>query len=259
METVESYISDEEYSSYFETLAGVRPRIARVLPIVPDMRILEIGSGYAYFAIEIARISTSIHVTGIDISEDSVQKARTNVARKRLHSQIDIIKMDATHMDFSDEQFDMAVNFCGLEDIHMTRGRNGVGKTFSEVYRVLKPQSHFCFVVMPVDAMETDAQKLEVALYSYICDATWLTRSEYTELAYQTGFTSVAENEYTTGKKLSAQQAQKEIRFACDNVPRIYGVAARSYADVWAQFRQKIERHGLGHLSKVVLMITQKS
>lgn len=255
----ETYVRREEYPTYYKTLEGLRTKVAAKIPIIPRAHVLDIATGYAYFAVELVKCAEDIRVTGIDISDDSVCKARATVAEHGLHERINIVRMDATSMHFADGMFDMAVNFTGLEDIHMTRGKEGVADVFSEVHRVLKPGAFFCFVAMPIDEMETDAQKLEVALFSYICNATWLTMPEYRALTCQTGFDIIECDRFTTGKKLTAEQTQEEIRFACNQVPRIYGIATPRFDDVWEKFGEAIQEHGCGHLSKTVLFITRKA
>jgi ubiquinone/menaquinone biosynthesis C-methylase UbiE len=255
----ESYVRSEDYPTYYRTLGGVRARVATRLPVPPHAHVLDVATGYAYFAVEIAHRGDNIRVTGIDICDDSVRNARNTVAECALREQIDIVRTDATRMPFADNVFDMTVNFAGLEDIYMTRGRRGVEKTFSEVHRVLKPGALFCFVVMPRDEMETDAQKLEVALFAHICNATWLTMPEYRACACQTGFSIIRSETFTTGKKLTAAQAQEEIRFACERVPQIYGIATPRFDDVWEKFGKAIEEHGCGHLSKAILLITKRT
>jgi hypothetical protein len=166
--------------------------------------------------------------------------------------------MDATRMAFPSADFDMVVNFLGLEDIHMTRGRKGIEKTFLEVNRVLKPHHCFCFTVMPPEVMDTPAQQTEVALFSYVCDCTWLSMDEYARMLGDARLKLVDRRMYRTGKRLTTEQAKTEIRFACDNVPKIYGKDTPCFEDVWARFGSQIETHGLGQASKVVLMVTQK-
>jgi len=255
---IEQYVSADEYPTYFSKLNNLRRRIASDLPIEPGMRVLDIATGSGFFAMEIAKCDSSFKITGIDISQNDIQNARQNVEKHGLADRIEIIEMDATNMNFPNENFDATVNFLGLEDINMTRGKDGVQKTFLEVKRVLKTDGYFCFVVMPPEEMETEAQKIEVALFSYICDATWLSTKEYEEMLERAGFNLIRKRSYYTGKKLSPEQAEAEIRFACKNVPKIYGINTPPFEDVWARFGQDIEKNGLGHYSKVVLMITQK-
>lgn len=145
----EEYVTDKEYNTYYKTLSNLRSRIVKDLPVESGMKILDVGTGYAYFAIEIAKLYKNVRLTGIDISKECVYTAIRNVKNKELQNRIEIKELDASSMEFNDEEFDMVVNFTGLEDIHMSRGKIGVYKTFSEVSRVLKSKSYFCFVVMP--------------------------------------------------------------------------------------------------------------
>ena len=255
----EEYITDSEFRSYYPKLEGLRARIAADLPVEPGMRILDVATGSAYFAMEVARRDESLRIIGIDIAQSDIRNSKRNLKRAGLAGRIEVVQMDATKMSFNAGEFDMAINFTGLEDIHMTRGRAGVEETFHQVARVIKPGGLFCFAIMPPDEMETEAQRIEVALFSYICDATWLTSEEYETILRKAGFTLVGKKQYYTGKKLTADQAKAEIKFAVDTDPKIYGVATQPFEKVWAEFGQRIEEHGLGHYSKVVLMIGQKS
>jgi SAM-dependent methyltransferase len=171
---------------------------------------------------------------------------------------INFIQMDAAKMGFREGVFDGVVNFLGLEDIYMTRGKEGVFETFQEVQRVLRPGGYFSLVVMPPEEMETEAQNLEVELFSYICQATWLHGEEYLKMLSDSGFKFLNQKAFRTGKKLTSEQAKEEIRFACEMVPRIYGVRTPSFDTVWARYGKQIERQGLGHYSKVVLFEGRK-
>jgi cyclopropane fatty-acyl-phospholipid synthase-like methyltransferase len=255
---IEEYVTNPEYQNYYPKLGGLRQRIAITLPVQPGMSILDVATGEGFFAIEVAKRKSSLKVTGIEITQTGIRDFKKNVKREGLSEQVEVVKMDATQMSFGQEEFDMAVTFTGLEDIHMTRGKAGVERTFHEVNRVLKPGRFFCFVVMPPDEMETEAQRIEVALFSHICDATWLSTGEYRGMLEGAGFRLIQKQNYYTGKKLTTEQAKREIQFAIKNDPKIYGITTPSFEEVWAKFGQQIEKHGLGHYSKVVLMVAQR-
>ncbi len=254
----EEYISDDEYPTYFSKLEGLRARVAAALPVRPGIRILDVAAGYGYFAVEVAGRDRAVKVVGIDLSQRDVDVFRRNVETVGLGGRLEAVEMDATRMAFADASFDMAVNFLGLEDIHMTRGRDGVYKAFAEVARVLTAGGYFCFTAIPLEESETRAQELEVELFSYLCGCTWLASSEYERVLEKEGFKLLKKESYYTAKKLAAAQAAEEVRFACENVPRIYGVRAASFDDVWSKFGPEIEEHGLGHYSKVTLFIARK-
>jgi len=255
---IEEYLSDAEYSTYFSKLNNLRPKIVNDLPIEPGICILDLATGYGYFSIELARCKSNIKIVGIDISQGDVDIAEKNVIREGFADRVKIITMDATKMNFDNESFNIVANFLGLEDIHMTRGRTGIQQTFTEVDRILKPGGYFCFTAMPPEEMETDAQKMEVALFSYICGATWLSMKKYENMLRDTGFRLIRKEKYYTGKKLTSEQAKIEIKFACNSAPKIYEVETQSFEKVWGKFGQRIEKHGLGHYSKTILLIAQK-
>jgi hypothetical protein len=166
--------------------------------------------------------------------------------------------MDATKMRFHREEFDMALNFTGLDEIYMTRGKEGIQKTFLELNRVLKPEAYFCFVVMPPEEMETESQKLEVALFDYICGAKYLSGKEYEAMLKKAKFKLIRKRSYYSGIKFTSQQAKREIRYTIKNDLKTYGIKTPSFGEVWARFGKDIEENGLGCYSKVILMIAQK-
>ena len=253
----EKYVSKSEYDSYYSDLCNLRGRIAADLPIRVDMKILDLATGYGYFAAEVARLDPTLKIVGIDISSDSVGKANKYILVQKLSGRVKILPMDATNMSFRNGTFDMIVNFTGLEDIHMTRGIGGIEKTFAEIARVLVPGGYLCTAVMPPDEMETEAQRTEVEVFSFTCNATWLSTDRYESMLRKVGLNVVGKRAYRTGKKLTPQQAKTEIKFACEFVPKIYGVKTASLDEVWNRYGPRIEEHGLGHYSKVVLIIAR--
>lgn len=255
---MEHYMSDWEYQTHFERLGGLRSKIARDLPIKPDMYILDVATGEGFFAIEVAKCDDSLRITGIDISQKVIQEAEKNVRENRLQDRIKFLRMDTVHMDFHDEEFDMAINFTGFEEIHLSRGREGVQKTFLEVSRVLKSGSYFCFVVMPPKEMETKAQKIEVAVFDYICGAKYLSSREYESMAAKARLKLIEKKSYYSGIKFTSQQAEYEIKYVIENVPKIYGVVTPTFSEVWDKFGRDIEENGMGCYSKVMLMTVQK-
>jgi cyclopropane fatty-acyl-phospholipid synthase-like methyltransferase len=255
----EVYLSDSEYETYFSELAGLRRTITKHIPLPPSGRVLDLATGYGYFTLEILKACPEVQVVGIDLNAGDVKRAQQLITSHGFRDRAALRVMDAANMYLEPAQFDAVVNFLGLEDIHMTRGRSGVQQTFLAVSTLLKPGGSFCFAALPPDMMETEAQHTEVALFSYICDATWLESSVYTCFLSAAGLELKAVQEFRTGRKLNSKQAKQEIRFACENVPRLYGVETPPFEEVWQHFGSSIERNGLGHYSKVVLFVAGKS
>ncbi len=63
---MEDYLTDKEYRTHFQKLNGLRSRIVRTLPLIPGMRVLDLATGYGYFAIEIAQRCNGLMIEGID-------------------------------------------------------------------------------------------------------------------------------------------------------------------------------------------------
>lgn len=251
---VERYASREEYKNLFTTLK--RKETAEKIHV--KGKTLDIATGPSYFAIQVAKTHTETTITGIDIFEGSIKTARKNIKKEGLQDRIKIIQMDATDLQFMDESFDIAINYLGLEDIHMTRGRKGVVQAFREIHRVLKPGGSFYFVVIPVGRLDTWAQRLEAEVFNWICGAKWLHHNEYLQILEETGFKLVGSHDFYTGLKLEVEQAKEEISYACRNVEKNYGINTPSFDETWCKFRERIEKHGMGHYSKTCLIKSRK-
>jgi ubiquinone/menaquinone biosynthesis C-methylase UbiE len=250
----EVYASPEDYRSLFRTLT--RSQVAARLQLGPN--VLDIAAGSGYFSIEVASQHPHTTLVAIDLFPESVTHAKKNIAATNLAERLTVLAMDASNLGFRDEGFDTVVNYLGLEDIHMTRGYRGIQQTFQEAHRVLKPGGRFYFVALPPDAMETTPQQLEVALFSWLCGATWLNTAEYRRLVDAAGLVFTAKTAFYTGKKLAVEQAREEINYACTYAPLHYGVQTPKFQDAWTRYGPSIQRCGLGHYSKTVLFETTK-
>lgn len=258
-DVMERFILDCEYPTHFEKLGDIRHRIAQALPIKAGMRILDVATGDGFFAMEIAKLYSNVKVVGIDVSSSIVRRAIRNIRRRNLQDNIEVVEMDAINMGFAKGVFDVAVVFTGLEDVQITRGEAGVQQTFFEVNRVLKPNCHFCIAEMLLDKMKTDPQKLEMAVFSYICGRKSLRSKDFRTMIKKAGFKLIQQRNYYSGLKFTPQQAKCEIKFTLKNVPKIYGITTPPFKEVWLKFGKKIEELGMGCYSKVELMITQKA
>lgn len=106
-----------------------RPIFQNLLEVKPGMSALDIGCGPGAYTIILAEMGLS--VTGIDYSEKMLEKAVENTRHRNICAEF--IKMDAQHLEFEDNSFDIIVSrdvFWNLDNPEAA---------YSELIRVLKP------------------------------------------------------------------------------------------------------------------------
>src|SRR3972149_6031644 len=106
-------------------------RLINLLSINPGANILDVATGKGAVLIPAARrVGPKGHVTGIDISSNMLQQARENPEISGLHN-IDLLKMDAEHLEFPEASFDVIT--CGFGIWFFPPA------ALREMYRVCKP------------------------------------------------------------------------------------------------------------------------
>src|SRR5258707_30876 len=112
-------------------LRRFEPVAQAVVEAVPlGGRVLEVGTGPGFLAIEIAKGGRH-HVTGLDISRSFVRIARENAARAGV--EIEFRHGDAAQMPFSDASFDHVVCMAAFKNFFDPVG------ALNEIHRVLTP------------------------------------------------------------------------------------------------------------------------
>jgi len=103
-------------------------------------KIIDIGCGNGYFINEVKRLKSSHDIVhsfyGIDISAQAIEKA------KRLYPGIDFRPMDAAHLEYEDNFFDIIFSYGVIEHIY------AVTTAIKEIGRVLKHNGLF-FILLP--------------------------------------------------------------------------------------------------------------
>jgi len=254
----EKYLSDSAYKTHFEELNGLRYRIAKKLPVKPGMKILDLASGDGGFAVEVAKRFSDLEVIGIDIDPVMVKSANRNIRKHRLQARVRIVNTDAARTDFKKDEFDIIVNFTGLDEIFMTGGVSGIQNTFFEMNRILKMGNFFCLAIMPTGEMETNAQKLEIDLFKYMCNAVYLSNKKYDQMLKKANFKLIKKLNYYSGIKFTPEQAEKEIKYTLNDNRNSCGIKRPTFKQVWDKFGDKIEKFGVGCYSKITLLITKK-
>jgi ubiquinone/menaquinone biosynthesis C-methylase UbiE len=110
--------------------------LAVQMELVPGLRILDVGSGIGgparYFAGE-----HQCKVTGVDLTEEFVQVARSLTRRTKLDHLVDFVQASALDLKFDPESFDRAYM------IHVGMNIADKAGVFREVRRMLKPGGKF--------------------------------------------------------------------------------------------------------------------
>ena len=103
--------------------------IAAQLPDGGD--VLEVAPGPGYMAIELARLGTKYHITGLDISRSFVRIATDNARRAGVH--IDFQHGDVARMPFASNSFDFVVCQAAFKNFPQPVA------ALNEIRRVLRP------------------------------------------------------------------------------------------------------------------------
>ncbi|MBQ5737595.1 MAG: bifunctional demethylmenaquinone methyltransferase/2-methoxy-6-polyprenyl-1,4-benzoquinol methylase UbiE [Alistipes sp.] len=109
----------------------------RVMRIVRQMRptnIIDVATGTADLAIEMAKRCDGVQILGVDLSEEMLSVARRKIDNGGFADRIRVLKGDAENLDFVEsESMDVATVAFGVRNFeNLERG-------IQEIYRTLKP------------------------------------------------------------------------------------------------------------------------
>jgi len=111
-------------------------RLAEKLKLKPGMRVLDAGCGVGGPLLNIARHSGA-HITGLNICEYQLAKARRYAAKARMQHQTDFVVGDFMNAPLSDASFD------AIYTIEASVHAKSRLKCFQEMHRLLKPGGVF--------------------------------------------------------------------------------------------------------------------
>lgn len=98
-----------------EWLASI-PDVDERLRDEPSARVADVGCGFAYSSIGIARGYPNVHVDGYDLDEESVERARGNVAAAGLDDRVAIRRRDIADPSIEGE-YDLVIAFECVHDM----------------------------------------------------------------------------------------------------------------------------------------------
>jgi demethylmenaquinone methyltransferase/2-methoxy-6-polyprenyl-1,4-benzoquinol methylase len=125
------------YDRYANLLSfGQDPRWRRFLVsrvgVAADARVLDVATGTAAVAIELAR-RTGCRVVGLDQSAEMLAEGRSRVDAAGLGDRIELVRGEAERLPFEDESFD------GLTFTYLLRYVEDPRATLAELARVVRP------------------------------------------------------------------------------------------------------------------------
>ena len=96
------------YSRYYDLIFGKVFHSGREMaPLLLDLRagmnLLEVGVGTG---LSLPMLPRNIQITGIDLSQKMLDQAAKRLEKESLNGNVQLIKMDATHLDLPDNSFD---------------------------------------------------------------------------------------------------------------------------------------------------------
>ena len=259
------YFSSEEYENAFVHFGDIRKRIASLVVSLcktDSLMVLDFLAGHGYMGLEISRTSRSAKVVGFGLPNDVLTHLglRKKLAQPELFSSTDYVCADGTSLPFLEGSFNLVVNFLGLEDLKMTKGKEEVEKALIDLSRLVSFGGFLQIGI--VEYGETPEEQIAKDLWEAIgLGCTFLPVTYYREVLEGKGLRLLNSVVFLFPKKMTSEQAKEELEFACYEAPKIYaqfGVQAVSFQKIWNQFRDRIKEHGMAYWSRIRVLVFRK-
>lgn len=134
---------------------------AKTALMIQAGRVLEIGPGPGFVAIEIARLLPEVRVVGLDLSQTMIDIAASNAREHGVSKRVEFREGDASEMPFEEASFDFVISSGSLH--HWQEP----SRIFREVHRVLKPGCRALISDLRSDAQEDEILKLTAQIDSW--------------------------------------------------------------------------------------------
>lgn len=146
--------------------------------------ILDLGSGAGNDCfVARAIVGDTGKVTGLDMTEPMIAKARENCAKLKF-TNVDFVPGDIEDMPFDDNKFDVVISNCVLNLVPDKT------KAFNEIFRVLKPGGHFCVSDVVIKGALSEKMQKDAELYAG-CVSGASEMNEYLQIVEKSGFRNI--------------------------------------------------------------------
>ena len=152
--------------------------------IKPGDSVLDLGSGAGNDCfVARALAGETGKVTGLDFTDEMIEKARNNNLKLGFKN-VDFIKGDIEYMPVRDESYDVVISNCVLNLVPDKQ------KAFSEIFRVLKKNGHFCVSDIVLEGVLPPKLQEAAELYAG-CLSGAMQKTEYLNVIKSTGFKNI--------------------------------------------------------------------
>jgi demethylmenaquinone methyltransferase/2-methoxy-6-polyprenyl-1,4-benzoquinol methylase len=110
-----------------------RRKTVAALSLGPDHRVLDLATGTADLAIQVARAEPSVSVVGLDPSAKMLEVGRVKVSRERLDTRVELVQGDAQALPYEAGSFDSVCIAFGIRNVPDR------GQALREMSRVTRP------------------------------------------------------------------------------------------------------------------------
>jgi len=110
-----------------------RRKTVAALNLAPGHRVLDLATGTADLAIQVARTEPGASVVGLDPSSKMLEVGRQKVARGELSARVELVQGDAQALPFEPKSFDSVCIAFGIRNVPDR------GKALREMARVTRP------------------------------------------------------------------------------------------------------------------------
>jgi len=146
--------------------------------------VLDLGSGAGNDCfVARAIVGETGKVTGLDMTEQMIRKAKENCAKLKF-ANVEFIPGDIEEMPFDKNLFDVVISNCVLNLVP------DKSKAFAEIFRVLKSGGHFCVSDVVIKGSLSEKMRKDAEMYAG-CVSGASEMNEYLKIVENSGFTSI--------------------------------------------------------------------